>query len=289
MGAGGGGDLPCFIAIGHRSSKILNKMISILSDSNTAPPSFTFPHSRYDRACEILDGIATASRLAEHCTSGLAVLVVDGFSSREIRLARLISERTSGLARLIIFVLPPYPYEKRLEGKFWFNAGMLASLDSGRNSMVVSIRLADDLLESPQDEFEERVDSMLAKSVLDAAFKANTPPMSDLLSGGSYVLMVGSIGCSRLAMISHMLNAESSGIAVVRAASVGELIGAANASLLLSDAGLDFLNGVTEYLIVRSENLAEEDPISAVLGDRILDSAPGLPARIEVLSGLSEL
>ncbi len=288
MGAGDE-DLPCFIAIGPRSSKILHKIISTLPDSNAVLPSIMFSRPYYDNACDVIGGVATASRLVEHCASGLVVLVVDGFSLQQVRLARLISERTSALARLIIFVLPPYPYEKRLEGKFWFNAGMLASLDSGKNSMVVSIKLAEDLLESSQGEFEEHVDSMLAGSVLDAAFKANVPPMSDLLSGGSYMLLIGSIEGSRLALISHMLNAESSGIAVVRTASAGELISAANASLLFSDAGLDFLNGVAEYLIVRSESLAERDPISAVLGSRVLDSSPTLPARIEVLSRLPEL
>jgi hypothetical protein len=246
-------------------------------------------------ADELLGSIGAAiSKLSGR--SGI-LLLVDGYSDKSVQTARLFMEMWNPRPHTAIFMIPPLPYEKRLEKFFRFNVGLMANW-LNVDGILVNVELGDgtSLHEASSTDLEESIMGRMSAALSDFLRRSDRPPLSELLEdGGNYLLMVGGFKDAKdMALVSALEGTPS--VAVIPSSSVSELVMATTLANALG-VGIDAVSGGTEgvnYIVMRRD-LRQEDPIYTALSGHAggavpaLDMEPTLPARVEIPLDLYEL
>ncbi len=262
----------CALAVGPRASSILDGLARRASSTGLAAGKVSVEPNA--RAEELLEAMGAVISGLPGCDE--AVLLVDGYSDRSVRAARLLLEMWDPRPSTIVFMIPPFPNEKRLERLFRFNVGLMA------NSPEVDGALVD--VESPDGDGEmiDRISAVLS----DFLRRRWSPPLSEFLEdGGNYVLVVGGFGGAKEAALASAL--EEAPSVVVDPSPSAELVAAAALASALG-TGVDAIPSAVDginYVIMRRD-LRHEDPIYSALSGRgpvpTLDLGPTLPARFDL-------
>ncbi len=270
----------CAIAIGARASSVLEEASKRMPGMATADLGALDSMRSAEELLERIKALATG---LPGCARVL--LLVDGYSDRGVRAARLFlgAWRPRGA---VIVMIPPMPYEKRLEDHYRFNVGVMAGCIGGEEALVrVDLDLGED------GHSEEDAMAAVAAAVADLALRAGRPPLSEMLGeGGSYLLAVGGpAGAKEMALASAL---EGSPAMVVASGSASELVKATSLARALG-VGVDAAPGGVSYLLMRKDDLRLEDPIYAALGGRgdvpTLDPGPSSPFRVDLPLDLYEM
>jgi hypothetical protein len=279
------------VAIGVRASSVLENVSRAMSAAGLRLLVSKMDVQPDAPAYELLQSIGAAVR--QLSGPGGVLLLVDGYSDRSVRIARLFIEMRGAGSRSMVFMLPPMPYEKRLEEKFRFNVGFMANwLDV--DGLLVDVALDRDSLSMSAVDFEATAMGEISAALSDFLGRSDRPPLSDLLEdGGDYVLLVGGFkGAKELALASALEGAPS--VAVATSPSASELVLAASLASALG-VSVDTVAGTVNYVVMRNGSMKEDDPIYAALNGRFkgglptLDMAPALPAKIDIPLDLYEL
>ena len=246
-------------------------------------------------ADELLGSIGAAISKLSGC-SGI-LLLVDGYSDRSVQMARLFMEMWNPRPHTAVFMIPPLPYEKRLEKLFRFNVGLMANW-LNVDGILVNVELGDDisLHELSDTDLEGTIIGRMSAALSDFLRRSDRPPLSELLEdGGNYLLMVGGFkDAKEMALVSALEGTPS--VVVIPSSSVSELVMATTLASVLG-VGVDAVSGGAEgvsYVVMRRD-LRQEDPIYTALSGRAdgsiptLDMEPTLPARVDIPLDLYEL
>ncbi|MGC8556073.1 MAG: hypothetical protein ACP5NG_03595 [Conexivisphaera sp.] len=279
------------LAIGVRASRVLEGMTRGVAAAGLELRSARLEVRPDATAWELLQSMGTiAGQLSGR---GDLLILVDGYSDRSVRTARLFLEMWDPGSRASVFMLPPLPNEKRLEGRFRFNVGLMANwLDV--DGLLIDVRLDDSLSSSSGEELESAALSSVSAVLLDLVGRYDRPPVSELLEdGGNYLLLIGGFRSAReLALMGALEGAPS--VAVAASAPASELVLAASLAQAFG-VGVDTASGSVSYVIMRREDMREEDPIYAALRSSprgpppALDFSPTMPAKVELPLDLYEL